>query len=177
MPRLLRFSVSRMGRMTWRGRPPGGSPGMIEAADLVNEAIAKTIAGVRPWRSETCSLFQHLAGTIAQEISHAANSMENHLTVVHPGTPDTDVSWPPDAADETPDPELVALWRSEQHKLLKYLNDIDSMIGRMAELMLLHDIWETRELCQRLEVTPAEVANLRKRMKRAIRAYLSEDQQ
>ena len=48
------------------------------------------------------------------------------------------------------------------------------MLARMAELMLVHDLWETRELSQALEITPAEVANLRKRLNRAVRAFLTE---
>ena len=34
-------------------------------------------------------------------------------------------------------------------------------------------LWETRELAEALEITPAEVANLRKRLYRAVRAFLT----
>ncbi len=174
VPRLLLLATSRLGHMTWRGCPRGGSPGATEPADVVNEAIAKTIAGARPWHPETCSLFQHLAGVIVQEVSHAANSSENRLTLAHRGPPDADGSWPPDIADETPDQEQVALWRSEQRQMLNFLSGVDPMIGKMAGLILVRDLRETRELCVALGATPAEVANLRKRMKRAVCAYLKE---
>jgi hypothetical protein len=158
--------------MNWRGCPRGGSPGWIEAQDVVNEAIAKTIAGIRPWRPETCSLFQHLRGVIAQEISHAATSSENRLTLACRSRVGSDDSWPPDMEDDTPDQETFALWRSEQRRLLDHLRSVDPTVGRMAELMLCHDVCGTRELCVALAATPSEVANLRKRMKRAVSAYL-----
>ena len=84
----------------------------------------------------------------------------------------TDDSWPPDMEDDTPDQENVALWRSEQRRLLDHLRSVDPTVGRMAELMLCHDVCGTRELCVALAATPSEVANLRKRMKRAVSAYL-----
>jgi hypothetical protein len=42
----------------------------------------------------------------------------------------------------------------------------------MAELMLVHDLFETHELTRALHLAPAEVANLRKRIRRAVQAYL-----
>ena len=48
-------------------------------------------------------------------------------------------------------------------------------MGEMAELMLVQDICETCDLSRTLGVAPSEVANLRKRIKRAVRAYLAED--
>ena len=44
----------------------------------------------------------------------------------------------------------------------------------MAELMLLRDMTDGAELSRELALEPAEVANRRKRLKRAIRAYLAE---
>jgi DNA-directed RNA polymerase specialized sigma24 family protein len=172
VPRLHHVAVSRLAHMIWRGCPRGGSPGPIEALDVVNEAIAKTIAGVRPWRREACSLFQHLAGVVVQEISHAANSSENRLTRAQRGAAESAVDWPPEIADDAPDQEAVALWRSEQRRLLDFLEGIDPRLARMAELQLSRDVCETRELCVALAATPSEVANLRKRMKRAVATYL-----
>jgi DNA-directed RNA polymerase specialized sigma24 family protein len=174
VPRLRHVAVSRLAHMSWRGCMRGGSPGVIGAEDVVNDAIAKTIAGVRPWRPESCSLFQHLAAVIKQQISHAANSSENRLLVAADGRCDPEAGWPPDIADEGPDQEWTALWRSEQRRLLVYLGTVDPRIARMAELQLDHDLCETRELCVALAATPAEVANLRKRMKRAVGAYLKD---
>jgi Bacterial sugar transferase len=121
VPRLLLLAASRLGHMTWRGCPRGGLPGVTEPADVVHEAIAKTIDGVRPWRPETCSLLQHLAGVVVQDVSHAANSSENRLTLAHRGPPDADGSWPPEIADETPDQEHV-LRRSSLDQLPQFIN-------------------------------------------------------
>ena len=81
-------------------------------------------------------------------------------------------TWPPDIAQPGPNQEEVALSSSDQRELLEYLSQIDPMLARMAELMLGRDLWETRELTETLDVTPTEVANLRKRLKRAVRAFL-----
>ena len=64
------------------------------------------------------------------------------------------------------------MWRSEQRRLLGYLAAIDPMLGRMAELILVEDIDASAELASRLDVAVSDIANLRKRMKRATRAFL-----
>jgi hypothetical protein len=94
------------------------------------------------------------------------------LGLAHRGRLDTAVSWPPDVEDEAPSQEHVALWRSEQRRLLDYLGGLDPMIGKLAELQLGRDLYETREICVALAATPSEVANLRKRMRRAVGTYL-----
>jgi hypothetical protein len=77
-------------------------------------------------------------------------------------------------ADSAPDQESVATWRSEQRRLLDQLMSLDVELGRMAELMLVQDIQETADLSRVLAIPAAEVANRRKRLKRAIQAYLAE---
>jgi DNA-directed RNA polymerase specialized sigma24 family protein len=160
----------------WRLRRHKGAVLRVrEAEDLVNEAIAKTIEGARTWTPKNCTLFQHLAGVIASDIWHAVNSSESRLRVSQQGCLDGGVLWPPDIADETPNQEHVEEWRSEQRRLLDYLNRVDPKIGKMAELTLLHDVKETVDLCRFLDLAPSEVANLRKRMKRAARVYHTEN--
>ena len=173
VPRLLLLAMSRLSRMTWRGQRGSVAPGAAEAEDFVNDAIAKTMDGVRVWSEEACSLFQHLAGIVVSDISHAATAAENRLTLAddgrcgaHPG------GWPPDRADEAPDQEHIALWRSEQRRLLDHLRGIDPVMGEMAGLILIEDIDQTAELCMRLDRSPSEIANLRKRLKRTTNAYL-----
>jgi hypothetical protein len=170
VPRLLLLAMSRLGRMTWRGRRSAPPPGAAEAEDFVNEAIAKTLAGVRVWPQASCTLFQHLAGVVVSDISHAAEAPENRLTL-GAGGDDAD-GWPPDRADERPGQEQQALWRSEQRRLLGYLDEMDPRLAQMAELILVEDIDASTDLASRLECTVNEVANLRKRMKRSLRLYL-----
>lgn len=166
VPRLLVLASSRLSRMVWRGRADGSSPGTAE--DFVNDAIAKTIAGLRVWNREACTLFQHLAGVIVSDVSHAANSPDNRRVVAcddHASAGDP----------ATTDQEQVALWNAERRRLLDHLSDVDPTMGRMAQLMLIHDLRETADLCRELNVVPAQVANLRKRLKRVVRGYLQED--
>ena len=175
VPRLLLLAMSRLSRMTWQGRLGSVPPGAAEAEDFVNDAIAKTLSGVRVWREANCTLFQHLAGIVVSDISHAATAAENRLTLADDGRQPG--GWPPDLADERPGQEGEALWRSEQRRLLTYLAAIDPKLGRMAELMLVEDIDGSAELAGRLGVTVGDIANLRKRMKRATRAFILADEE
>ena len=171
VPRLLLLAVSRLYRMTWRGRAGEAPPGAAQAEDFVNDAISKTIGGVRIWNPDNCTLFQHLAGVVVSDVSHAAGSMENRATAApldqseNPG---------PDPADTNPGPAHVAEWRSEQRRLLDHLQTVDPDLAAMAELMLTRDMQETDALGGALGVPDAEIANRRKRLKRAVRAYLAE---
>ncbi len=174
VPRLLLLAVSRLSRMTWRGRRWGPTPGAAGPEDFVNDAIAKTMAGIRIWDPDRCTLFQHLAGAIVSDISHAAESSDNRMTVSAAAAPD-DADWPPDAADDGPDPEQAVMWQSEQRRLIDHLEGVDPMLARMATCMLLEDRRETADLCMALDVAPSEVANLRKRLKRAVRAFIAEE--
>ncbi|MEZ5935002.1 MAG: hypothetical protein R3F54_24335 [Alphaproteobacteria bacterium] len=172
VPRLLLLAMSRLSRMTWRGRRHAPPPGAAEAEDFVNEAIAKTMAGVRVWTKESCTLFQHLAGVVVSDISHAAEAAENRLTLGDGAGQGESEGWPPDQADERPDQEQQALWRSEQRRLLGYLDKVDPKLAQMAELILIEDIDASAALAGRLDCTVNEVANLRKRLKRSLRVYL-----
>ena len=176
VPRLLLLASSRLSRMIWRGRRRGPTPGAAQPEDFVNEAIAKTMAGIREWNPDRCSLFQHLAGAIVSDISHAAESSDNRITVSAAAAP-ADTVWPPDMASDDADPEQIAMWQSEQRRLFDHLDGLDPLLGRMANLMLAEDCRETADLCMALDLAPSEIANLRKRLKRAVRAYIVEREQ
>lgn len=175
VPRLLLLAMSRLARMTFQGRPGAVPPGAAAAEDFVNDAIAKTMAGVRVWQKENCTLFQHLAGIIVSDISHAANAAENRLNLADDGHQPG--GWPPDLPDERPGQEERLLWHSEQRRLLGHLDDVDPMLGRMAALMLVEDVDGSVELAGRLDVSVGDVANLKKRLKRAVRAFLLADEE
>jgi len=174
VPRLLSLATSRLIRMTWRGQRRGQPPGAAEAADFVNDAIFKTIKGVRRWDQQACTLLEHLANVVVSDISHAAVSAENRSTLdnASKGNPHADPGI--EIKDDAPSQESEAHWRSEQRRLLAYLDGVDPALRQMAELMLLRDMTDGAELSRELALEPAEVANRRKRLKRAIRAYLAE---
>lgn len=172
VPRLLLLAMSRLSRMTWRGRRDAVPPGAAEAQDFVNDAIAKTLAGVRVWQEEKCSLFQHLAGVVVSDISHAAEGAENKLTLASDGQAERGEGWPPDVVDDRPDQEERTLWRSEQRRLLGHLDEVDPKLARMAELILIEDIDSSVELARRFDCSTKEIANLRKRLKRALHIFL-----
>jgi hypothetical protein len=174
VPRLLLLAVSRLQRMTWRGERRGAPPGAAEAADFVHDAISKTIAGVRIWNPEACSLFQHLAGVIVSDVSHSAESLENRATLRDAADEAGEGGIAATVGDDAPSQESVVAWRSEQRRLLEHLERIDPGLRQMAQLMLEQDMQETAELSRTMGVPPTEIANRRKRLKRAVRAYLLE---
>ena len=169
VPRLLLLASSRLARMTWRGVRRGAIPAALQPEDVVNDAIAKTIAGVRVWNDE-CTLFQHLAGVVVSDISHAAEAKENRLGLDGGGDDPHD-----EAPADRPDQEQVALWRDQQRRLLSHLAAIEPRLAELARLMLDQDLRETAPLAAALRVPASEIANLRKRLKRATRAWLVED--
>ena len=83
-------------------------------------------------------------------------------------------TWYADTAGKSADQESAVLWQFEQRNLLTYLDRLDPALRQMAELMLLHDMTATADLSRSLCIVPAEVANRRRRLKRAVRAYLAE---
>jgi len=174
VPRLLSLATSRLLRMTWRGQRRGQPPGAAEAADFVNDAIFKTIKGVRRWDPQACSLLEHLANVVVSDISHAAVSAENRSTLDNSSKGDPHGDLGAEIKDNAPNQESEVHWRSEQRRLLAYLDGVDPALRQMAELMLLRDMTDGAELSRELALEPAEVANRRKRLKRAIRAYLAE---
>ncbi len=167
MPRLLLLAGSRLARR-------GKAPSMAEAEDFVHDAITKTMSGVRVWNRAACTLFEHLAGVIVSDVSHSSASLERRVIAPCHGYTNGHTTWPPDVAEPAPGQEEVTVRSSDRRLLLDHLGRIDPLLAQMAERMLVHDIWETRELSHALETTPAQVANLRKRLKRAARAFLTE---
>ena len=177
VPRLLLLAMSRLSRMTWRGRRGTATPGAAEAEDFVNDAIVKTISGQRVWQEEKCTLFQHLAGVVVSDISHAAEAAENRLMRADDAKENQSAGWPPGKADERPDQEQEALWRSEQRRVLGHLDDIDPRLAEMAELILIEDVDGSADLAKRLGCSISEVVNMRKRMKRALANFLLEEEE
>jgi|GEM_PF-1354674 len=175
VPRLLLLAMSRLSRMTWRGRRDAVPPGAAEAEDFVNDAIVKTIAGLRVWPKDKCTLFQHLAGVVVSDISHAADAAENKLTRADNTKESTSKGWPPDSADERPDQEQQVLWQSEQRRVLGHLDEVDTRLAQMAELILIEDVDSSTELAERLDCSISEVANMRKRLKRALATFLLDE--
>ena len=169
MPRLLLLASSRLARLR------GSVPRMAEAEDLVNDAILKSMEGTRVWNRASCTLFQHLAGVIVSDISHSVRSSDSRIIRSNHARSNGGTTWPPEMPDPAPDQEHATVWLSEQRRLLEHLRGIDTMMGKMAELMSVQDMCETCDLSRALGIAPSDVANLRKRMKRAVHAYRTED--
>jgi hypothetical protein len=111
---------------------PWPRPGATEAADFVNDAISKTIAGVRAWKPQACTLFQHLAGVILSDISHVAGSIENRSTLRDTADRDSGPEAATDGLGGSASHEAEILWQHEQRNLLSYLKAVDCNGARIC---------------------------------------------
>lgn len=168
IPRLLLLAVMRLSRPASHGGRQGATAGSSDAQDVVDEAVAKTLSGRRAWDSDAGTLFEHLAGVVASDISDAARSADSGLTAATPSR------GPLEQGGGSGDSEQAEAWRSERRRLLDHLYDKDEKLGEMASLILLEDCRDIGELASALEVVPLEIANMRRRMKREVRAYIAE---
>jgi hypothetical protein len=127
------------------------------------------------WHPDKCTLFQHLAGVIASSVSHRFSSSDGKLIVRDSSSSGFSDGWPPELMDEAPNPEQIQESQSTLQDLLEHLDRKDPMMRKMAELHM-RGIDATQDLSRELDLPPAEIANLRRRMTRVARAYGLEQQ-
>jgi hypothetical protein len=163
-PRLLLIAAGKLNRLRWRGRRFGAVPGGKTAADIVHDAIVKTMSGQRAWKAPN-SLFDHLTGVIFSEISHLVQSRENRTTV---GV-DDDIT---EQFSHREDPETIAIRNAQEHGFLAYLASKKPVLRRLAELILYDANAGTPDLMAKLDLSWREVESLKKALRRATEAYL-----
>jgi hypothetical protein len=163
-PRLLLAAAGKLNRLSWRGQRFGAVPGGKTAADIVHDAIVKTMSGQRAWKPQQNSLFEHLAGVISSEISHLVESRENRTTVV-----DENII---QLLDHREDPETLIMRQAQEHAFLVYLAEKKPMLRTLAELLLYDANAGTPDLMAKLELSWREVESLKKALRRATQAFL-----
>jgi hypothetical protein len=164
-PRLLLIAAGKLNRLSWRGQRFGAIPGGKTAADIVHDAIVKTISGQRVWNQQQNSLFDHLAGVISSEISHLVQSRENRTTA---RVDDNIVQF----LNHREDPETIIIRKAQKHDFLIYLAKKKPMLRTLAELILYDANAGTPNLMVKLDLSWREVGSLKKALRRATEAFL-----
>jgi len=157
LERLTLYARRRLSVLFWRGVRGDPVPGGTEAADFAAGAIADVYAGAREWNPATCpSLLQFLFGVVRSNISNACAAAEN--------TRERRESTQFEAAASDKDDDF----------LCGFLTEIENepQLVKVVELMM--DGYEDRaEMAARMGLEPSDVTNLRKKMKRRLRDYIS----
>jgi RNA polymerase sigma factor (sigma-70 family) len=177
--RLLLFAHKRISRCFWRGEPSGPLPGGMTAQDFVYQAFQKTKDGTRKW-NERATLFQHLAGVISSDISHLATSAENKRTTLASNVIDLDeykegnyvsrinIYELEDHYSNTP--ERNAIISSETQSILSYLNEIDTRLRIIAELIF--EGYTFAQAARELNMNESQRDDSLKRLKKKMREYI-----
>jgi hypothetical protein len=161
-PRLLLVAAGKLNRLSWRGQRLGAIPGGKTAADIVHDAIVKTMSGQRAWKAQQNSLFDHLAGVISSEISHLVQSPDNRITV----RADDNVV---QLVNHREDPETIIIRKAQE---LIYLARKKPMLRMLAESILYDANASTPNLMVKLDLSLREVESLKKALRRATEAFL-----
>lgn len=169
IPRLVLFTARRLKGRRWHGVRNGLGD---EEHDIVYEAILKTMDGTRTWNEKKQDLYNHLIGVINSTIDNLLNGKENNVTVRvsekdYYKTLDTHDSCTMERDRLYHDP----LYERELSNVLKYLGDIDHLIKRLAELILIEGHRDTSYLCHELNIDMGSLNNLKKRLRRALKCY------
>jgi hypothetical protein len=164
-PRLLLVAAGKLNRLNWRGQRSGAIPGGKTAADIVQDAIVKTMSGQRAWKEQQNSLFDHLAGVISSEISHLVESRENRATL----RVDENIV---QLLNHREDPETIIVRKAQEHTFLIYLAKKKPVLRALAELILYDANADTPNLMVKLDLSLREVESLKKALRRATEAFL-----
>jgi hypothetical protein len=158
--RLLFFAARKLKRLRWRGQRSGQVPGGIEPEDIVHTAIEKTKSEERIWRSTEISLLQHLMGVISSHINHLAMSYENRMIRC-----DDKIDSSMTSSEE--DPEAKAVRESEEQRFLSFLEEKNTALRKLAELILYNAVTDPSSLAQKLNLLPRSFESLQRALRRA----------
>lgn len=182
LARLIHRTEKRMNSLTWMQIASGPAPAGKEATDIVHDVVVKALqndAEVGP--REDVSLENWLWNRIGSSVSNFVRSYENKMRN-RSHTPGQDPIYDDGANapidDETSvqaavDSELNGLAREIAARFTKSIAD-DSQLTSLLECVGA-GIFKREEIAQYLEITPTEVTNLRKRMKRREEEFASKN--
>lgn len=126
----------------------------LDAYDVTNEAVEKTLSGVRPWnRAKNPDLFVHLAGCISSMINNAYTSADFQL-VERSEHSESIIEIENKTFHEANE---VLEFQSKIEFLLDYLVTLRKDIKHVATVMIKDGVTEPKEIAKELNMTIAEV--------------------
>lgn len=136
---------------------------------MVSTAIEKTMSGTRAWEPERVGLLEHLFGVIRSDLYNEVRKARQHIS--EDVTADRLASI---LVSGEPTPEDIASKRSVLGAFLKELRSKDQAVYEWFTLVGLYGLPEADALST-LGVGKADVANMRKRMRRHISDFVEKN--
>lgn len=173
LKRLTHHALCRMRGLTWRGArlTKGGTvPSGYEPYDFALDAVRKLLDGTRPWnKTAHDTIEKSLLATIDSDISHLVNRLDNRrVRRVMPTTTADEQDF--DFSGREPDPVDVVIdtdWQAEyQAAVLKELGE-DEFLAKLFEC-LRAEITEPTEIAELFGVSPEDINNAKKRLRRKV---------
>jgi len=182
LARVIHRTEKRMNSLTWMQIASGPAPAGKEATDVVHDVVVKALQNddeVGP--PEDASLENWLWDRVGSSVSNFVRSYENKMRrrSHSPGQDpvyDDGVTTPVDdktSAQAAVASELNGIAHDVATRFIKTISD-DAQLTSLLEC-LGAGILKREEIAQYLEITPAEVTNLGKRMKRREEEFASKN--
>lgn len=172
--RLTHYADRKLIRLNWRGMrgSQGGRPaGGVQAEDLAQQAIIDLIQGNRVWDKERQpDLLKHLQSVVDSKVSHLVQRVENRSTVRIGSTADTEVLSPAyDVPSRELNPADVVASREEEKRFRAAIYEaLASDEHAYKFLECLEAGLEYQEIAEYLDITAADVNNIKKRLCRKV---------
>jgi DNA-directed RNA polymerase specialized sigma24 family protein len=175
IPRLVLFAERKIRPNVWYSIPGGPLPGGKQAADLVQQAVAKVLRGERVWnRNEP--LLRFLMSVISSDINNLAQSRENTKTVriqhhggqdAHPTEIDLAFLSDPPPSQRGGDQLINSQVDQERAQILTALSN-DRLVHQIASLIIDDGISKPRKLAKILGTDVNKIHNAKKRLRRRL---------
>lgn len=161
------FANHRLRQRYWRGEQSAFVPGGYEPEDIAEEAILDVVEGRRQWNpKEEPDLLRFLFGVVNSKISNLSNKTENKI-------------------ERRVEEDVVESVASKSAPPTTALEDGDFILGFMEYLeddrelsdvvdCLISGCMERAAIADRLSVSPDEITNRKKRLKRKTNDYIEQ---
>lgn len=138
----------------------------IDALDVTNDAVVKTLSGQRPWnRKKNTDLFVHLAGCISSIINNAYTSSDFQLVERNASSEVliAEININEDRAD------AILEFESKITFLLDYLVSLRNDVEPVAKMMFKDGVTEPSSIAQELDIPVSEVNAKKTTIKRMLK--------
>ena len=163
--RLTMFAASRIKRM----------PVNVDCADIVYDAIKKTINSERPWNSGNVELEEHLKGVIRSIVSHIAEANVNRKEIFIENNEQFDIFLGHQYGEMSPEDNLYE--KDMRDNFIDYLSSKDVYMAEMAKIMIEKEISKNIDLAKSMKKSISEINNIKKKLKRESNYYFSPSNQ
>lgn len=168
IPRVLLYAVKRVRYLNLS----------IDPEDLVSHACEKAISGERKWYPENCKLDKFLMGVVSSEITNYAKKKINNEHIQFEIIEEKYNNIEINDNHENIFYQENLVDRKQQRKILSdFLEDQDVILKKIADLILDFGISHPKELSEELKISIEDAKNAKKRLRRALKKFLSNSPQ